>query len=100
MAEDKGFFESLLDFSFQHWITPRYAKLLYALHLLAGLIVAIWTVFNGFQVSTPQGLLTLLLAVVAYFFWVLYVRMGLEFLVAIFRTAENIARVSGPTREA
>lgn len=100
MVEDKGFFESLLDFSFKHWITPRYAKLLYALHLLAGLIVAIWTVFNGFQISTPQGLLTLLLAVVAYFFWVLYVRMALEFLVAIFGTAENIARVSGPTREA
>jgi len=100
MAEEKGFFESLLDFSFQHWITPRYSKFLYALHLLAGLIVAIWCVFNGFQVSTPQGLLTLLLAVVAYFFWILYVRITLEFLVAAFRTTENIARVSGPSREA
>jgi hypothetical protein len=29
-----------------------------------------------------------------------YVRIALEFLVAAFRTAENIARVSGPTREA
>jgi hypothetical protein len=99
MAQEKGFFESLVDFSFQHWVTPRYTKLLYALHLLVGLIVAIWCVFNGFQVSTPQGLLTLLLAVVAYFFWILYVRIALEFLVAAFRTAENIARVSGPARE-
>ena len=52
-------------------------------------------VFNGFQASTSQGLLTLLLAVVGYFLWILYVRVALEFLVAMFRTAENIARASG-----
>jgi len=99
MAEEKGFFESLLDFSFHHCVAARYAKLLYALHLLAGLVVAIWTVFNGFQVSTPQGLLALLMAVVGYFFWVLYVRVTLEFLVTVFRAADNIARASG-VREA
>ena len=99
MAEDKGFFETLLDFSFQHFVAQKYVKLLYALHLLVGLIAAIGIVFNGFQVSTSQGLLSLLLAVVAYFFWILYVRVTLEFLVAFFRTADNIARVSGPPRE-
>jgi Domain of unknown function (DUF4282) len=100
MAEDKGFFEILLDFSFRQVLTQKYAKLLYALHLLLGLIVAIWQVFNGFQVSQSQGLLTLLLAVVGYFLWILYVRVAIEFLVAIFRTAENIARVSSGGREA
>jgi len=99
MAEDKGFFETLLDFSFQHFVAQKYVKLLYALHLLVGLIAAIGMVFNGFQVSTSQGLLFLLLAVVAYFFWILYVRVTLEFLVAFFRTADNIARVSGAPRE-
>jgi hypothetical protein len=99
MSEQKGFFELLMDFSFQHSMTARYANLLYALHLLAGLIVAIWQVFNGFQVSPTQGLLVLLLAVVAYFFWILYVRIGLEFLVAVFRTADTIIRTSGSSRE-
>jgi hypothetical protein len=37
----------------------------------------------------------LLFAVVGYFLWVIYVRVALEFLVAVFRTAENIARASG-----
>jgi hypothetical protein len=41
MAAEKAFFESMLDFSFQHCITAGYAKLLYALHLLLGLVVAI-----------------------------------------------------------
>jgi uncharacterized protein DUF4282 len=95
MSEQKTFFESLMDFSFQSLMTTRYATLLYALHLLAGLIVAIGLVFNGFQASISQGLLVLLLAVVGYFFWTLYVRIALEFLVIIFRTAEKIARVSG-----
>lgn len=95
MSEDKGFFERLLDFSFQFFITKKYAKLLYGIHLLLGLIAGTWYVFNGFQTSTPQGLLTLLLAVVGYFLWIVYVRVAFEFLVTIFRTAENIARASG-----
>lgn len=95
ITEGKGFFERLLDFSFQHFITLKYAKLLYGIHLLLGLIIGTWYVFNGFQTSTSQGLLSLLLAVVAYFLWILYVRVALEFLVATFRTAENIARASG-----
>jgi Domain of unknown function (DUF4282) len=99
IAAGKGFFERLLDFSFQSFITLKYAKLLYGIHLLLGLIVGTWYVFNGFQTSTSQGLLTLLLAVVGYFLWILYVRMALEFLVAMFRTAENIARASGGGRD-
>ena len=99
LREDRGFFERLLDFSFQYFITQKYAKFLYGIHLLLGLIVGTWYVFNGFQTSTSQGLLTLLLAVVAYFLWILYVRVALEFLVAMFRTAENIARASGGGRD-
>lgn len=95
LSEGKGFFERLLDFSFQSYISQKYAKFLYGIHLLLGLVVSIWYVFNGFQVSTSQGLLTLLFALVGYFLWVLYVRVALEFLVAMFRTAENIARASG-----
>lgn len=95
MTEGKNFFERLLDFSFQYGITQKYAKLLYGIHLLLGLIAGTWYVFTGFQVSTSQGLLNLLFAVVAYFLWILYVRVILEFLVAMFRTADNIARASG-----
>jgi Domain of unknown function (DUF4282) len=95
MAGEKGFFERLLDFSFHFGITQKYAKVLYGIHLLLGLIAGTWIVFNGFQTSTSEGLLTLLLALVGYFLWILYVRVALEVLVAVFRTAENIARASG-----
>jgi hypothetical protein len=95
MSQDKGFFERLLDFSFEHFITKKYAKLLYGIHLLLGLIVGTWYVFNGFQAGTSQGLLALLVAIVGYFLWIVYVRVALEVLVALFSTAENIARASG-----
>lgn len=40
-AREKGLFENLTDFSFERMVTPRMLKLLYGLHLLLGLIVAI-----------------------------------------------------------
>ena len=99
MPEAKGMLEGLMDFSFRLYATTRMLKFLYALHLLMGLITGVAWVVLAFQKAPVQGLLALLAALVAYFFWILYVRVTLEFLVAAFRTADNIARVSGPPRE-
>lgn len=88
MTEGKGFFESLLDFSFRECITTNNRKLLYGLHLLVGLIGAVAYVVVGFQASPTQGLINLIAALVGLFFWILYVRMTLEFLLAVFRIAE------------
>ena len=71
---NKGFFESLLDFSFRDLVTPQSLALLYGLHLLAGLIAAVVLVVNGFRDSTSQGLLMLVIGIVGFFFWTLYVR--------------------------
>lgn len=84
----KGFFESLFDFSFREWVTPRSLALIYGLHLLAGLIAAVVLVANGFRETTSQGLLMLVISVVGFFFWTLYVRIVLETLQAIFRIAD------------
>jgi multisubunit Na+/H+ antiporter MnhE subunit len=88
MAEKKGFLESLMDFSFRECLTPRMTKLLYSLHLLVGLIVAIWAVITEFNVSPADGVLGLILAIIALFFWILYCRIAIEFLVAVFRIAD------------
>jgi hypothetical protein len=83
-----GFFESLLDFSFREYVTPRNLAIIYGLHLLAGLIAAVVLVANGFRDTTSQGLLMLVIAIVGFFFWTLYVRIILETLQAIFRIAD------------
>src|SRR5207245_10271372 len=48
----KGLFESLLDFSFREYVTPRSLAFIYGLHLLAGLIAAVVLVVTGFRDST------------------------------------------------
>lgn len=88
IAGGKGFFESLLDFSFRDCVTTNNRKLLYGLHLLVGLIGAVAFVVVGFQTSPTQGLINLIAALVGLFFWILYVRIVLEFLLAVFHIAE------------
>ncbi|HKW89220.1 MAG TPA: DUF4282 domain-containing protein [Candidatus Acidoferrales bacterium] len=98
MAQTKGFWESLLDFSFRECLTPRMTRLLYALHLLVGLIVAIGCVITGFNNSTSTGVLYLILAVIGLFFWILYCRIAIEVLVAVFRIADAAAPPSAENR--
>ena len=87
---EKGLVENLMDFSFQRLVTPRLLKLLYGIHLLIGLVVAIWFVFTGFQTSTSNGLLALVLGVPAMLLWIVYCRIAVELLAAVFRAAEVI----------
>jgi hypothetical protein len=91
MAEAKGMWEGLMDFSFRRYATPRMLKFLYAIHLLAGLIAAVAWVVLAFQQAPVQGLLVLLGALVGYALWILYCRVALEVLAAVFRMAEAIA---------
>lgn len=91
MAESRSMWEGLVDFSFTAYATPRMLKFLYALHLLGGLIAGVAWVVLGFQQTPAQGLVTLLAAVFLYFLWILYCRIALEVLGAIFRMAEAIA---------
>jgi len=95
MSSEKGMFELLMNFSFEELATPRMMKLLYGVHLLLGLVVAVGVVLNGFRASTADGLLMLILAALGLGFWVLYVRVVLEVLVTVFRIAENTARLVG-----
>ncbi len=87
----KGMWEGLMDFSFRVYATPRMLKFLYALHLLIGLIAAVAWVVLAFQQAPVQGLLALLGGLVGYFFWILYCRVILEVLGAVFRIADAIA---------
>src|SRR5215831_12893413 len=91
MSELNGMWEGLMDFSFRRFSTPRMLKLLYAIHLLAGLIAGVTWVVLAFQQAPVQGLLALLGALVGYFLWILYCRVALEVLAALFRIANAAA---------
>jgi len=90
MPREKGLIENLMDFSFERMITPRLLKMLYALHLLIGLIAAVWFVFNGFQSSTANGLLALIVCAAAMGLWIVYCRIVVELLAVVFRIGQAI----------
>ncbi len=82
--------ENLMDFSIQRLVTPRILKFLYAVHLLIGLIAAVWFVFSAFQTSTSNGLLMLIACFVGLLLWIVYCRVVVELLAVIFRAAQVI----------
>jgi xanthosine utilization system XapX-like protein len=98
MSEAKGMFEGLMDFSFRRYVTPKMLTFLYAIHLLAGLIAGVAWVVLALQQAPVQGLLTLLGALVAYSLWILYCRVALEVLSAVFRMASAIAPGPGDSQ--
>jgi hypothetical protein len=99
IPEAKGMWEGLMDFSFRVYATPRMLKFLYAMHLLVGLIAAVAWVVLSFQQAPVQGLLALIGALVGYFFWILYCRVVLEVLAAVFRMADAIAPDRGSSQQ-
>jgi hypothetical protein len=86
----KGFFGALFDFSFEHFITPIIVKIVYVL-ALAGLLVG-WLVFlaAGFAQDALAGVLVLVLGPVAVILYLAFIRMTLEFYLAIVRMSEDI----------
>ena len=99
MPVAKGMWESLMDFSFRAYATPKMLKFLYAMHLLVGLIAAVVWVVVSFQQAPVQGLLALLGALVGYFFWILYCRVALEVIAVVFRMADAIAPDRGSSQQ-
>jgi hypothetical protein len=95
IPRENGLIENLMDFSFQRLVTPRMLKLLYSVHLLIGLVAAVWFVFSGFQTSTSNGLLALILGVPAMLLWIVYCRIAVELLAAVFRAAQVITNSQG-----
>jgi hypothetical protein len=99
MPEANGILEGLMDFSFRRYATPRMLKFLYAIHLLAGLIAGVAWVVLAFQQAPVQGLLALLGALVGYCLWILYCRVALEVLAAVFRIANAVAPNRGDSQQ-
>ena len=69
----------------------RAMKTLYGVHLLLGLIAAIWVVFSQFQTSIPNGLLALILCLAGMMLWIVYCRVFVELLAVAFRVGHVIA---------
>ena len=87
--DSKGFFSALFDFSFNSFVTLVFAKWIYVLALVSIGLFWVFAVLAGFSVGIGQGLAALLFVSIFALFSVVLVRVGLEFSVAMVRTAQN-----------
>ncbi len=94
--QEKNFFAGLIDIGFRQQQVKRLAKILYVIALLGGFITVIVEVVISYQASPAEGLIALVAGVVAYFVWVLLVRLLLELAIVMVRTMEGIERATHP----
>jgi len=94
-VEAKGFFAGLFDFSFQTFVTLKFAKFIY---IIVMVVIGLWALFGwliGSIVLMTQeplvGLLSLLLGWIPMLLALIFARLMLEFYVAMARTAQNTA---------
>ena len=90
-ADQKGFFESLFDFSFTSFVTVRIIKVLYVLIFVMVSLAALLYTILAFRLSPVAGLLVLVIGdplyiVIVMAFW----RLVLEAFVVVFRIAEDV----------
>ncbi|MBL9179495.1 MAG: DUF4282 domain-containing protein [Verrucomicrobiaceae bacterium] len=84
----------VLDLSFKRFVTPRLVRMLYVLSLLAAVFYAGSWMFSGFKSGTLSGLFTMVTAPVAFLLYLIFARVTVELILAIFRIADKIAPLS------
>lgn len=90
MQDTKGFFGSLFDLSFTSLVATRIIKLLYVLAIILIGLYALLFIVGGFTNSTAAGLLVLLIiAPIFTLASLVYARVLLELIIALFRIMEN-----------
>jgi len=86
----KGFFGSLFDFSFEHFVTPMLVKVVYIVAIVGlGLGWVIW-LLASFSQSAGLGIAVLLLGPILIFLYLCLIRMTLEFYLAVTRMSQDI----------
>ena len=94
MDQPKAFFGSLFDFSFDTLIAPRIVRVLYILSIALAALWALFLIVGGFSQSPGSGILMLIIGgPLAFFVSVIYARVVLEIVLAIFRISDNLSKM-------
>ena len=88
--ENRGFFASLFDVSFTSFVTVRIIKVIYIITLVLIGFGALFFTVAAFTESVGAGLFVLIIAApLGALLYVIYARVLLEIVIAIFRIMEN-----------
>lgn len=95
----RGFFSSLFDLSFEHFVTPRIIRTVYLLAIVLSGLAALTLALAAFSLSPVLGAFVLVVLAPVLWLWsVIWIRVGLELAMAVFAIADHTrpARPSVP----
>ncbi len=88
------FFRALFDLSFNRLVSPKIMKFLYGLSILSAALIALLFIIAGFKASIWFGIFTLFVgAPLIFLMTVIYSRVLLEMILAIFRMADHMSEI-------
>jgi hypothetical protein len=87
--EEKGFFGSLFDFSFESFVFPRIIRVIYAIVVVLAGIGYLGGVVYAFQMGSMQGIGAVVLGPVVIIFYLIMIRAWMEVAIVMFRIYEN-----------
>ena len=91
--ENKGLFGGLFDLSFTEFVTIRIIKVIFVLAIIGSGIAALALLIGGIARGGGQAFISIILAPIVFFLYVLVARIWLEVIVVLFRIAENTGRL-------
>jgi uncharacterized membrane protein len=89
-----SFFQALFDFSFSSFVTTKIIKVLYILAIIGVTIWSLILIFGGITQGGGAALFGLVGGLLGFFLGIIYARVLLEFIVIVFRIAENTATIA------
>jgi len=91
--EQKGLFGRLFELSFTEFVTPRMIKVLFVLAIIISAIGALLLLISGIVEGVGAAFLSIILAPIVFFLYVIMARIWLEVIIVLFRIAENTGRL-------
>ena len=92
-----GFFGTMFDLSFTHFVTIKLVKFLYVVGLLVGAIGAVIMIGAASRQGAAAAVGALVLAPLGFLLFAMYLRVMLEIMVVMFRIAEDIELIASRT---
>lgn len=92
--EAKGFVRSLYDFQFDHFVTPKVLRVLYAVAVVLLSLGAVFFLIASLATGEPEAIIFALIVIpIGYLVYLALTRMYFELVSALFRIADDLRAI-------
>jgi len=94
VGPEEGTLGDIFDFTFTKYVTPSVIKILYVLLIVFAALAYLFIVIAGFSSSFGAGIGALILGGIWVLLSILFYRVGLEIVMALFAIKQNTDRMA------